>query len=44
MIGAPVTVWPGGGITFFVDVMRMPENAFGYVPTPRPRRAAALEP
>ncbi len=34
MIGAPVTVWPGGGITFFVDVMRMPENAFGYVPTP----------
>ena len=32
--GAPVTVWPGGGITFFVDVMRMPENAFGYVPTP----------
>jgi hypothetical protein len=32
--GAPVYVWPGGGITFMVDVMRMPENAFGYVPTP----------
>jgi hypothetical protein len=27
-------VWPGGGITFMVDVTRMPENAFGYVPTP----------
>ena len=36
MIGAPVTVWPGCGIAFFVDVMRMPENAFGYVPTPAP--------
>ncbi len=32
--GAPVYVWPGGGITFMVDVMRLPENAFGYVPTP----------
>ena len=32
--GAPVYVWPGGGITFMVDVNRMPENAFGYVPTP----------
>lgn len=32
--GAPVYVWPGGGITFMVDVSRMPENAFGYVPTP----------
>jgi hypothetical protein len=32
--GAPVYVWPGGGITFLVDVTRMPENAFGYVPTP----------
>ncbi|MFT4278955.1 MAG: 6-hydroxynicotinate reductase [Rhodopseudomonas sp.] len=32
--GAPVYVYPGGGITFMVDVMRMPENAFGYVPTP----------
>ena len=32
--GAPVFVWPGGGITFMVDVARMPDNAFGYVPTP----------
>lgn len=32
--GAPVFVWPGGGITFMVDVTRMPENSFGYVPTP----------
>jgi len=32
--GAQVYVWPGGGITFMVDVTRMPENAFGYVPTP----------
>jgi len=32
--GAPVYVWPGGGITFMVDVTRMPEDAFGYVPTP----------
>jgi hypothetical protein len=32
--GAPVTVWPGGGITFMVDVTRMPDRAFGYVPTP----------
>lgn len=32
--GAPVYVWPGGGITFMVDVGRMPQNAFGYVPTP----------
>lgn len=32
--GAPVWVWPGGGITFMVDVTRMPEHAFGYVPTP----------
>jgi 6-hydroxynicotinate reductase len=32
--GAPVFIWPGGGITFMVDVSRMPENAFGYVPTP----------
>jgi hypothetical protein len=31
---APVYVWPGGGITIMVDVMRTPENAFGYVPTP----------
>lgn len=32
--GAPVYVWPGGGITIMVDVTRMPENSFGYVPTP----------
>jgi hypothetical protein len=32
--GAPVYVWPGGGITLMVDVTRMPENSFGYVPTP----------
>lgn len=32
--GASVYIWPGGGITFMVDVSRMPENAFGYVPTP----------
>jgi hypothetical protein len=32
--GAPAYVWPGGGITFMVDVTRLPENAFGYVPTP----------
>jgi 6-hydroxynicotinate reductase len=32
--GAPCYVWPGGGITFMVDVSRMPDNAFGYVPTP----------
>jgi hypothetical protein len=32
--GAPVWVWPGGGITFMVDVARTPENSFGYVPTP----------
>jgi hypothetical protein len=32
--GAPVYVWPGGGITVMVDVARMPDNAFGYVPTP----------
>jgi hypothetical protein len=32
--GAPVYVWPGGGITFMVDVTKLPNNAFGYVPTP----------
>lgn len=32
--GAPVYVWPGGGITFMVDVTQMPQGAFGYVPTP----------
>ncbi len=32
--GAPVFVWPGGGITYMADVAAMPANAFGYVPTP----------
>jgi hypothetical protein len=32
--GAPTYVWPGGGITFMVDVTQMPDKAFGYVPTP----------
>jgi len=32
--GAPVYIWPGGGITLMVDVTTMPENSFGYVPTP----------
>ena len=32
--GAPAYVWPGGGITVMVDVMRMPNNSFGTVPTP----------
>jgi hypothetical protein len=32
--GAPAYVWPGGGITVMVDVMRMPANSFGTVPTP----------
>jgi hypothetical protein len=32
--GAPVYLWPGGGITFMVDVSLLPKNAFGYVPTP----------
>ncbi len=32
--GAPVYVWPGGGITYMVDVATMPKDAFGYVPTP----------
>jgi hypothetical protein len=32
--GAPTYVWPGGGITLMVDVIRVPQGAFGYVPTP----------
>jgi hypothetical protein len=32
--GAPVYIWPGGGITYMVDVTAMPEGSFGYVPTP----------
>ncbi|PIE16848.1 MAG: 6-hydroxynicotinate reductase [Rhodobacterales bacterium] len=32
--GANTYVWPGGGITVMVDVLDMPSNSFGYVPTP----------
>lgn len=32
--GADCYIWPGGGITFMVDVLRLPAGAFGYVPTP----------
>ena len=32
--GAPAYVWPGGGITIMADVLRMPDNSFGTVPTP----------
>ncbi len=32
--GAPAYVWPGGGITILADVLRMPDNSFGTVPTP----------
>ena len=32
--GADVYVWPGGGITFMVDILKLPDNSFGYVPTP----------
>ncbi len=32
--GAPVYLWPGGGITIMADVMEVPDGAFGYVPTP----------
>ncbi len=32
--GANSYVWPGGGITVMADVLDMPSNAFGYVPTP----------
>ena len=32
--GAPVYIWPGGGITYMVDVLRMPDRSFGTVPTP----------
>ena len=32
--GAPAYVWPGGGITVMVDVSKLPDGAFGYVPTP----------
>jgi len=32
--GAPAYLWPGGGITLMVDVLRMPAHSFGTVPTP----------
>ena len=32
--GAPVFLWPGGGITFYVDVERITPGAFTWVPTP----------
>jgi hypothetical protein len=32
--GAEAYIWPGGGITVMVDVLDMPTNSFGYVPTP----------
>jgi len=32
--GAGVYVWPGGGITYMVDVTTMPQKSFGHVPTP----------
>ncbi len=32
--GAETFVWPGGGITFMVDVTRLPPGSFGHVPTP----------
>lgn len=32
--GAECYIWPGGGITFMVDVTQLPPGAFGYVPTP----------
>ena len=34
MGGAPCYLYPGGGITIMADVARMPDNAFGSVPTP----------
>ena len=34
MGGSPVYRWPGGGITIMVDILTMPKNSFGYVPTP----------
>ena len=32
--GAPCILWPGGGITVMADVLRVPDGAFGHVPTP----------
>lgn len=32
--GAPTFIYPGGGITFAVDVERVPGQAFSWIPTP----------
>jgi hypothetical protein len=32
--GASAYVWPGGGITVMANILDMPTNSFGYVPTP----------
>ena len=32
--GGEAYVWPGGGITIMADVLGLPGNAFGSVPTP----------
>ena len=32
--GAPVFILPGGGITFLVDVEKVPPNVFSWIPTP----------
>ncbi|MEM7317703.1 MAG: 6-hydroxynicotinate reductase [Pseudomonadota bacterium] len=32
--GANTYIWPGGGITVMADVLNMPAQSFGYVPTP----------
>ncbi|MET4130559.1 6-hydroxynicotinate reductase [Roseovarius sp. MBR-6] len=32
--GANAYVWPGGGITVMANVLDIPTNSFGYVPTP----------
>jgi 6-hydroxynicotinate reductase len=32
--GAPTYILPGGGITFYVDVAKMPPESFTWVPTP----------
>lgn len=34
MGGAPCYLYPGGGITIMADVLRIPDKAFGHVPTP----------
>jgi len=34
MGGAPLYLYPGGGITVMANVLDLPDHAFGYVPTP----------